>query len=905
MNDELKSKLTAWALDELPADERARLEAGMSAEPDVRRYANETREFCTVLSRAIGSPPDTALTEDQREHLVQQLAEPAAEKIRRIPAAVTRTLWSLAAAAVVVAIALVAENWNRPRPDDFVIANQRNAPAPVAVEETLALKPDSQDALSRRAHAPLGPESSTAAAPDRDLAALSSQLADVGESFATQGATLPTTESAPDGVRKPEALAAAAGTLASNAPAPGGGADGTAPSRSVRLGADPVSSSRLNSDSLAATAAAPTPPAPAPVATPLAPAAERPASTPLVAGVESFGGASRHVIPADSGAVRGGESAGNVNDKLDRYRALITKWHEAQRAMGDAAISGELREQKLREREDLAREVRLVERELDEFRQRREAGLTRRIAQLSPADPATPAAEAARKLREPSAPPDRSDLHFYEQGLGVRPTAPPAPDTESYEAPPENPFQSTAAEPLSTFSIDVDTASYANVRRFLNQGQRPPKAAVRLEELINYFSYDYAQPVDGQPFSVTVDLAECPWNPVHRLARIGLKGREVAPEIRPASNLVFLVDVSGSMQEPNKLPLVKQSLSLLVEKLGENDRVAMVTYAGSSGLALDSTTGDKKQTILPAIDRLEAGGSTHGSAGIQQAYEVAVAHFIKGGVNRVILLTDGDFNVGLTDREALNKLIVEKASSGVFLSVLGYGMGNLKDATMEMLADKGNGNYAYIDSLGEARKVLSEQINSTLVTIARDVKVQIEFNPAVVRSYRLVGYENRILAKEDFNDDKKDAGEIGAGHSVTALYELVPVGAPPETPPVDPLKYQPKPLDAPAPAPDSPLSRESMTVKLRYKAPDGDQSQLIEVPVVDEGERLGERRVDFKFAAGVAAFGMLLKDSNYKGSATWELVRQLALEGKGADPLGYRGEFIQLVDRARGVAPPP
>lgn len=475
---------------------------------------------------------------------------------------------------------------------------------------------------------------------------------------------------------------------------------------------------------------------------------------------------------------------------------------------------------------------------------------------------------------------------------------------ESYTRIIENELKDVAREPLSTFSIDMDTASYANMRRFLNQNIVPPQDAVRIEELVNYFPTAEEGPTAQakEPFAVRVELAPCPWQPVHRLARIGIKGRELGNE-RKASNLVFLVDVSGSMNEPNKLPLVQQSLRMLAEQLGEGDRVTMVVYAGSSGLVLRPTNGEKKSEILAAIDKLQAGGSTHGSAGIQLAYEQAVAGFIKGGVNRVILCTDGDFNVGVSSPEELEKLITRKAKSGVFLSVLGFGSGNLKDRTMETLADKGNGNYAYIDSLSEARKVLVEQMSGTLVTIAKDVKIQVEFNPAAVRSYRLIGYENRMLAKEDFNDDTKDAGEIGAGHSVVALYEVVPANLPPGTesrPVVDSLKYQ-APTISPAQLADAAKSGEMMTVKLRYKAPDSDLSKLIEVPVKDEGKTLTASSEEYKFSAAVAGFGLLLRDSAYRGTLSWETVRRLALDGKGADKLGYRGEFLQLIDKARGL----
>ncbi|OYW74757.1 MAG: hypothetical protein B7Z37_16315 [Verrucomicrobia bacterium 12-59-8] len=475
---------------------------------------------------------------------------------------------------------------------------------------------------------------------------------------------------------------------------------------------------------------------------------------------------------------------------------------------------------------------------------------------------------------------------------------------ESYTRIIENELKDVARVPLSTLSIDVDTASYANVRRFLNQNMIPPPDAVRIEELVNYFPTAEEGPAHDakEPFGVRIELAPCPWQPMHRLARIAIKGRELDKD-RKASNLVFLVDVSGSMNEPTKLPLVQQSLRLLTEQLGEGDRVTMVVYAGSSGVVLPPTSGEKKEAILGAINRLSAGGSTHGSAGIKLAYEQAVAVFIKGGVNRVILCTDGDFNVGVSSPDELEKLIKDKAKTGVFLSVLGFGCGNLQDRTMETLADKGNGNYAYIDSLSEARKVLVEQMSGTLETIAKDVKIQVEFNPAAVRSYRLIGYENRLLAKEDFNDDTKDAGEIGAGHSVVALYEIVPANLPPGAEPrqaVDNLKYQ-APAISPSQLAEAAKSGEMMTVKLRYKAPDSDLSKLIEIPTKDEGKTLTASSEEFKFSAAVAGFGLLLRDSSYKGTLSWETVRRLALDGKGADKLGYRGEFFQLIDKARGL----
>ena len=467
-------------------------------------------------------------------------------------------------------------------------------------------------------------------------------------------------------------------------------------------------------------------------------------------------------------------------------------------------------------------------------------------------------------------------------------------NTEAYSHIDENPFLDVAHAPLSTFSVDVDTASYSNTRRFLKDGQLPPKDAVRIEELINYFTYDYPQPVGDAPFSVTAEISEAPWNPSHRLVHIGLQGKRIPMENLPPANLVFLLDVSGSMNEPLKLPLVKSAMKMLTEQLTSRDRVAMVVYAGSSGLVLPPTSGERKGEILAAIDRLEAGGSTNGGQGIQLAYKLAEENFIKGGVNRVILATDGDFNVGVTNEGDLVRLIEEKRQSGVFLSVLGFGTGNVKDSTMEKLADRGNGNYAYIDSTEEARKVLGEQIGGTLFTIAKDVKIQVEFNPKQVAAYRLIGYENRLLRDQDFNDDTKDAGEIGAGHTVTALYEVVPFGQKFENPGVDPLKYQ-----QPVKPSEMAGSNELMTVKLRYKEPSQNQSKLVSVSLADSRAKLDAASDNFKFASAVAAFGMLLRDSKYKADASYNKVIELARASLGADPQGYRSEFIQLAETAR------
>jgi Ca-activated chloride channel homolog len=469
-------------------------------------------------------------------------------------------------------------------------------------------------------------------------------------------------------------------------------------------------------------------------------------------------------------------------------------------------------------------------------------------------------------------------------------------NTEAYDVITDNPFQQALGETaLSTFAIDVDTAAYANLRRFLNGGSLPPRGAIRIEELINYFPYSDAAPTDGSPFTARIEIAECPWQPQHRLARVALKGREIAVDQRPVSNLVFLVDVSGSMQDENKLPLVREGLRMLVNQLGENDRVAIVVYAGASGLVLPSTSATNKQVILSAIDNLQAGGSTNGGAGIELAYKTAVENFIKGGANRVILCTDGDFNVGVTSRDELVRLVEEKAKANIFATILGFGMGNLKDSTLEQLADKGNGQYGYIDSLAEARKQFVDQLSGTLVTIAKDVKIQLEFNPAKVAGYRLIGYENRVMANQDFRNDAKDAGEIGAGHSVTALYELIPAGQPvPQTAETQALKYQ----VATTVKPDALTSSDWLTLRLRHKAPEGDTASEQEFVATDSGARFGEASVDFRWSAAVASFGMVLRDSPYKGMATLPMVKELAESAKGADAAGYRAEFVGLVQKA-------
>ncbi|MCI0379071.1 MAG: VWA domain-containing protein [Gemmataceae bacterium] len=475
------------------------------------------------------------------------------------------------------------------------------------------------------------------------------------------------------------------------------------------------------------------------------------------------------------------------------------------------------------------------------------------------------------------------------------------PAGESYERIFDNAFLLAARHPLSTFSIDVDTASYSNMRRFFDMGRLPPKDAVRIEELVNYFRYDYPEPRGEQPICVHSEVAVCPWNPQHQLVRIGLQGKRIDAERTPPRNLVFLVDTSGSMDAPNRLPLLKEGLRLLVTQLNPRDRVAIVAYAGSAGMVLPSTPGQRKDLILSAIDNLHAGGSTNGGEGIVLAYRLAQDSFIPGGANRVILGTDGDFNVGVTSQGELVRLIEEKRKTGVYLSLLGFGMGNVKDGTLEALARHGNGQYAYIDSIAEARKVFVDDV-ANLVPIARDVKVQVEFNPIWVQAYRLIGYENRLLKDQDFNDDGKDAGDMGAGHTVTALYEIVPPDV--KLYPalaraasvVDPLRYQM------APAPNANAdSRELLTVKVRYLPPDGKESNLLAQPLHHARRTLREASGEFRFAAAVAVFGMLLRESPYRGSANYAMVRELAQPEVVFDPSGSRAEFLRLVRVAEAL----
>ena len=480
------------------------------------------------------------------------------------------------------------------------------------------------------------------------------------------------------------------------------------------------------------------------------------------------------------------------------------------------------------------------------------------------------------------------------------PARPEAGAGDTYAHTPEDAFFAAATAPLSTFGLDVDNASYANVRRFLNEGQLPPRDAVRVEEMLNYFQYQYPAPAAGSadPVRLSTELAVCPWNPAHQLARIGVQARRIETASLPPANLVFLVDVSGSMMEDDRLPLVQAGLKLLVQQLRPQDHVALVVYAGAAGLVLPPTPGSQKQVIMDAIDRLQAGGSTAGGAGLRLAYGTARQYFQKEANNRVILASDGDFNVGENSEAALEQLITTERETGVFLTVLGCGRGNLRDSQMELLADKGNGNYAYLDNLDEARRVLVAQFGGTLFTVAQDAKLQVEFNPARVAHYRLVGYENRLLAAEDFNNDRKDAGDLGAGHTVTALYEIVPVGS--VQPLIDPLRYSTT-AGLVAGFGGGP-SGEILTVKLRYKQPQGLTSQLLSQPLTGTAHALSVASPDFRFAAAVAQFGLLLRQSEQRGTATYAATATLAEAARGTDADGYRAEFVRLVRLAEGLS---
>ncbi len=925
----MNEKLTAYALNELPPDERAALEAQMQNDPALRQQAEEMKSFCSLLNEQITRSEHDTLNPEQRTQLLEnfQSSQKIIRPFWRRPAFLSG--FGLAAAAC-VALIFALHEFNKPNQDalDAIAMDSPNSGAlphgQVIADNAGGFKNEKVEIQSRVAQN----EPITAPSKFRTRVSpppLTSVFSATGNDDLSGASGLSQSSTIASPLIVSNSSTGKDGDLSFNGITKSG--SGTVTLRGVNTYSDGTSVSggmlamNLDQSSL---------PAPAP-------SAPAPSSGPAIA--LAMSSASKSVLKADSAAEKKNEQVqtkskvmAESSDKL----AMDTKPADslaAKEPMLEA--SGKIEEtSKLQKTITIAGNNKPQDHEL-----RREIAAAPESQPLGGAGGGKTNGSLAlntnseeEKALYYSAARDQTRSKMLNivngawedqapilgdilvtDGLYGRKSA--TRGTQTYRHIIENPFLYVAQQPLSTFSLDVDTASYANVRRFLNSNQRPPANAVRLEELINYFPYKYDAPADDKPFAVHVDIAEAPWQPLHRLARIAVKAREIKGERQPA-NFVFLLDVSGSMQPEERLPLIKKSLRLLVDQLRADDRVAIVTYAGNSGVALASTPGSEKEKITQAIEHLNAGGSTNGASGIRLAYEQAALNFGKERINRVILATDGDFNVGLSNVAELEKLIAEKAKSGVFLSVLGVGTDNLHDHTMQTLADRGNGNYNYLDSVGEARKVLVEQMSGTLITIAKDVKIQVEFNPAQVAAYRLVGYEKRLLAKEDFNNDKKDAGEIGAGHTVTALYEIVPANLkfPDGKPVVDDLKYALKEDAATKPSldvtnADTKLSKiqatpssETMTVKLRYKQPDADVSQLLEFPFTDNEKKLTDSDKEFQFAVSVAGFGMLLRDSAHAGELTWDTVRKLALSGKGPDEQGWRGEFIQLIEKARGLS---
>ncbi len=940
----MNEKLTAYALNELPPDERAALEEQMQNDASLRQQAEEVKAFCSLLNEQINHSDSDTLKPEQRTQLLENFQ--ATPKI-------IRPFWrrpsfiggiGLAAAAC-VALMLAVHEWKQPQEDDLdditlastsdgtvspvQLSKENAAPNETINDAKLQLQDQnrvataSASSVSRVAPPPLTSVFSTSDNDDLKGASglspsstisspviVSNFYADKDRDLSIAGITKSGSGNLRlDGVNSyGDATKVTGGAIAMNSDlssptAPSLSAPDTSYELTKELAASPAPKPMLMADSSTATALRQSPEKnlgkPNPTAAPVG--AAEPA-VPVTAKSKLL--AANDQDKKDAEIPRSFSVLGNVKTRDHVIRREIqTALGEqfpttARGGMGSgggfgAGYAGRT------EASDPSDLLALGSR----------ASGSKRLPE-SPASVGEPTDPSSYARNKPQA-----EAPVLADANGLLGRQQMATGTQTYRPIIENLFLYVAQQPLSTFSLDVDTASYANVRRMLNSHQRPPADAVRLEELINYFPYSYEAPTDDKPFAVHVDIAEAPWQPMHRLARVAVKGREIKGE-RPPANFVFLLDVSGSMQPDERLPLIKQSLRLLVDQLRADDRVAIVTYAGESGVALTSTSGSEKEKITQAIDQLSAGGSTNGGSGIRLAYEQAALNFSKERINRVILATDGDFNVGTSSVQELEKIIAEKAKGGVFLSVLGVGTDNLHDYTMQAIADRGNGNYHYLDSLGEARKVLVEQMTGTLVAIAKDVKVQIEFNPAQVAAYRLIGYEKRLLAKEDFNNDKKDAGEIGTGHTITALYEIVPASLkyPDGKPAVDDLRYaQNGPSSAKAkdkleeagefkadlkPAAPSP---ETMTVKLRYKQPDGDKSQLIEIPFTDNEKKIADSDKEFQFAVSVAGFGMLLRDSQHAGELTWKMVRQLALSGKGPDEQGWRGEFIQLIEKARGL----
>ena len=881
-------RLTAYVLGELHGEDREALETLLASDPDASRALDDLRALARMLSESLAAEPAPGLSPDQKRTIAAQLEEPAmtlpnGAAAPKPPRAFPWMRLGLAASAL-IAVGVTWYAWrafDRTESGFGLLAFANSADNEEAVSlDSIGVSSNSAGKSYRDRSGPLDTASSGGAYPGEHLAKSARTEAAAGFA-AVESETM----------RQARARSFN-GTTTLGLASP--------PARSTSKPASQSMQSMMAGRGLASANG----PAPSPPAQELGylPAAAAPSRSRSVANLAASLGRDQGPLPGlkDQAGQAGNEQRGAAPvelgirlkkaeaplDRLDEGRPEVArvenKRAEKEKLLADADAI--VREQSLQDDSNESKvEFAFKRGEVEEQAEQLDALQGAQVGLALPAD-------------EPAA------------------TEPPqAVDGNRFTPIVENPYEAvTPSNPFSTFSIDVDTASYAILRRYLESGTFPPADAVRIEEMVNYFDYEYPAPSPNSdvPFAVNTEVVRCPWNPETLLMRVGLKGKAIDFEDRKPSNLVFLVDVSGSMDSPDKLPLVKAGLRMLVEQLGENDKIAVVIYAGNSGLALPATHGDQKAVILEALDRLAPGGSTHGSEGINLAYDVAVENFIDGGINRVILATDGDFNVGVTNPDALEQLAAEKAKSGVFLSVLGVGTGNLQDTIMEKIADKGNGNYSYLDSLMEARKVLVEQVGGTLVTIAKDVKIQVDFNPAEVAAFRLVGYENRMLAAEDFNDDTKDAGEIGSGHTVTALYEIVRAGDRPGDLPIGPGRPAPDASEVSASryAKDAELtpaadSGELLTVRLRYKSPDGDTSTPIEHAVPDEVKDLGRATTDTKFAAAVAEFGMLLRGSFAARDTSYDAVLELARANLGSDNSGRRAEFVGLVEKARALLP--